>query len=222
MRSALTRHARFVTRTSDVWLAVGVMALGIYFFSGYFSTVRFDRERIEVRVGRGEIQVQGLYHYTNASRLPAVLTLKVPFPADRDHPAPEAFSIYESDEEGRARVEILPVVRGADVRFRLTFRPREAKWIRVDYTQRTGVPNGRYLLTTTRAWRRPIERAEFVLRLPRDFELAFSNYPVGSSSEVGPWKAYFFSKTDFYPNRDWEFAWDKPRSRAAIQGGDRP
>jgi len=222
MRSALTRHARFVARTGDVWLAVGVTALGIYFFSGHFTTVRFDRERVEVRVGRGQIQVQGRYHYTNASRLPAVLTLKVPFPVDRDHPAPEIFSLCESDEEGRARVEIVPVVRGADVRFRLTFRPREAKWIRVDYTQRTGVRTGRYLLTTTRAWRRPIERADFVLRLPHDFEIASSNYPVGPLSVAGPWKAYSFSKTAFYPNRDWEFAWDEPRSRAAIQGGDRP
>ncbi len=206
----------------DIRIAALLTGAAVYFFSGYFTTVRFDRERIEVQANRGRIQVRGLYHYANTSRLPAVLTLEVPFPVDRDHPQPEWFALYESGEDGRAGEEIVPVVRGKDVSFRLIFRPGEAKWIRLDYVQPSHVSRGRYLLTTTRPWRRPIGRADYVLRLPRDFNLRSSNYAVSPAPASGAWQAFTFSKTDFFPEQDWEFAWHESRAQAAMHPGGRP
>lgn len=218
----LTRGRCFFDRNSDLWLAAILACGGIYFFSGYFTTVRFDRERIEVQVWHGSIRVKGLYHYTNASRLPAILTLKVPFPVDHDHPQPEWFTLYKSGEDGRAGEEIVPTVRGKDVSLRLIFRPYEAKWIRLDYLQVSRVGNGRYLLTTTRPWRRPIGRADYVLRLSREFGLLSSNYAVKPAPAGGAWQTFTFSKTDFFPDRTWEFAWDEPRTQAAIHTGGQP
>lgn len=222
VRDAITRGRKFLVQTGELWLAAAVLAAGVYFFSGYFTTIRFDRERIEVQVARGRIQVRCLYHFTNASRLPAVVTLRVPFPVDRDHLQPEVLTLCEAAEDGRELAEIPLLMRGGDVAFRLIFRPRQEKWIRVDYAQGTRVANGRYILTTTRTWRRPIERADYVLRLPRNFELASSNYPVSLAPAPGPWKVYSFSKSNFYPGQDWEFVWDEPPARAAIRKGERP
>lgn len=222
MRHALTRTRILLTRYSDLYSAITLAAVGIYFLSGYFTSVRFDRERIEVQACRGSIRVKGLYHYTNASRLPAILTLKVPFPVDHDHPQPDWFALCESGEDGRAGEEIAPVVRGSDVSFRLIFRPHEAKWILLEYSQPSQVPRGRYLLTTTRPWRRPIEHADYVLRIPREFSLLSSNYPVRSEPAAAAWQAFTFSKTDFFPDRDWEFAWDDSPAQAAIGTGVRP
>ncbi len=201
-------------RGGDLWLAAGLAAAGIWLFSGYFTPVRFDQERIEVRVDGGRIQVTGLYHYTNHSRLPAVLTLGVPFPVDRDHSRPELYSLAEATEEGRPLAGISPVVAGTNVRFRLIFRPGEAKWIRLDYAQATRAANGRYLLRTTRAWRRPIAHACFAFRLSDDLELVSSNYALSPSPPQGRWKTYSFCKEDFYPDRDWEFAWSRPQFHA--------
>jgi hypothetical protein len=206
----------------DICIAALLTGAAVYFFSGYFTTVRFDRERIEVQADRGRIQVRGLYHYTNASRLPSVLSLKVPFPVDPDHPQPDWFTLYKSGDDGRAGEEIVPVVRGKDVSFRLFFRPGEAKWIRLDYVQPSLVPRGRYLLTTTRPWGRPIGRADYMLRLPREFSLIFSNYSVNPTPAGGAWQAFAFSKTDFFPDQDWEFAWDDSRAEAAVIKGARP
>jgi hypothetical protein len=206
-------------RTGDLWLAASLTAAGVYFFSGYFTTVRFDRERIEVQVNRGQIHVTGLYHYANASRLPAVLTLRNPFPTDPDHPRPDWFWLSEATEDGRDLVELPVVVRGDDVSFRLVFRPGEAKWVRLDYDQPTRVANGRYLLVTTRAWRRPIGRGDYFLRLPADVELASSNYPLKRAPEAGGRNIYHFVRTDFYPDQDWVFAWEDPKSQAVYRGG---
>lgn len=216
------RSRQLRTPASELLLATIIAAAGVYFFSGYFTTVRFDQERIEVKVNRGRILVTGLYHYTNASILPAVLTLKVPFPVDENHPQPDWYGIFESTEDGRAGDEIFPAVRGSDVTIRLLFRPREARWVRLDYEQKARTPLGRYLLTTTQAWRRPIAHAEFLLRLPRDFDLVDSNYPVSPRTLEGPWKTYAFSKTEFFPATDWEFSWHEPSAEAAMRGGEWP
>ena len=220
--AGLFRFRGFVARNGDLFLAAGIAAGAVYFFSGYFTPVHFDRERIEVRVTRGHIQVVGLYHYANTSRLPAVLTLRVPFPVDSDHPQPDWFALYDSSEVGQAGAEIVPVVQGGDVSFRLVFRPREEKWVRLDYLQPSRVTRGRYLLTTTQPWRRPIGRADYVLRLPPDFTLLSSNYLVSPAPADGTWQAFTFSKTEFFPEHDWEFAWNHFRAEVAMREGDLP
>jgi hypothetical protein len=194
--------------SADLWLAGGLIVVAVYFFSGYFTTVRFERERIQVQVGRGAVRISGLYEYRNRSWLPAVLTLGVPFPADQAHPAP-AFPLLTEAVDGGGPVLIPYTSRGGEVRFRLFFRPQEVKRVRLEYEQPARLPNGRYLLTTTRAWRRPIEDASFTLLLPRCYALAASNYPLTALSAPGGRAAFSFSRDQFYPDRDWEFAWEE-------------
>jgi hypothetical protein len=222
MRNLFDRARRFFVRTGDYWLAAILAAGAIFFFSGYFTTVRFDRERIEVELRTGRIYVRGLYHYTNSSALPAALTLQVPFPVDRHHPEPDWYALYESAADGRTLASLAPGVRGGEVYFRLLFGPRESKWIRLDYEQRAGTSDGRYLLTTTRAWRHPIGQADYVLHLAPDLELASSNYAVQPEPWPGKERGYAFSKTDFYPNQDWVFSWTEPSMQTISARGGQP
>jgi hypothetical protein len=222
MRDALRAAQRFLLRNRDLGLAMSLVVIAIYFFSGYFTPVHFDREKIEVRVERGLIQVTGLYHYRNSSRLPTLLTLAVPFPIDAAHPAPVDVVLAEAAEDGRPLAEIEPSRWGRGLRFRLTFRPGEAKWIRLDYAQPTRVANGRYLLTTTQAWRRPIGRAEYLLHLPGNSQLVSSSYALAPVPAPGPGRTYAFSKTSFLPTEDWDFAWKEEPARATRHEGGQP
>lgn len=165
------------------------------------------------------VRVTGLYQYTNHSALPAVLTLGIPFPVDAEHPAPEWFLLAEATDEGGVIRELLPYGDARDLRVRLLFAPRESKWLRLDYEQKAHASNGRYLLTTTRAWRRPIARAEFTLRLAAPLELAESNYALQPVPSTRDRKVYGFRAVDFYPHRDWEFAWREARAAAPPTGG---
>jgi hypothetical protein len=209
----------FWARWSDVAGACVLAALAFYFLSGRFTKVRFDRERIDVEVEEGLIHVQGRYHYQNTSRLPALLTLATPFPVDQDHPAPEAFTLAEVDEGGRVVQELL--LRGPKKApgVRLAFLPLEAKWIQLDYWQATRRHEGRYLLTTTRAWGRPIAQAYFRLRLPTDCHLNASNYPVTEIPGAHRFTAFTFSRTNFFPDQDWRFSWRLGQSAAARRMG---
>ncbi len=199
--------ARHITRRADLWFAGGLIVAGVYFFSGYFTSVRFDRERIEIRVEPDRIIVTGLYHYLNSSRLPAVLSLRVPFPVDDEHPQPGVYTLSEARADGRVLRQIRSVNRDGKVALRLIFRPGEGKWVRLSYVQPTRVPNGRYILKTTRAWRHPLALGEYILRLPREMELVSSNYSLTLTPPARPWKVYGFSAVNFWPDRDWEFSW---------------
>jgi hypothetical protein len=203
----------------DVTGACLLAALAFYFLSGRFTSVRFDRERIEVEVTPGVIHVQGLYHYQNDSRLPAVLTLTTPFPVDQDHPVPDTYTLAEVDGDRH-------IVRDLELRgrqeapsVRLLLLAREAKWIQLDYWQTTRSHEGRYLLTTTRPWHRPIASATFRLVLPSDCILNMSNYPLIEIPGAHRSTVLTFSRTNFFPDQDWRFSWQQRQSAAAHGAG---
>ena len=218
-RRALPVLRDLLRRNGDLGLAGLLALLGVYGFSGLFTPVRFERESIAVRVEADRIHVTGLYLYRNSSRLPTLLTLGIPFPTDEQHPMPALFSLAESDESGRHRAELYPVGWGNRICLRLFFRPGETKWIRLDYTQPTAVPRGRYLLTTTRAWRRPIAQASFRLSLPASFRLLSSNYALTPVSGSGGARDFEFGRTNFFPEQDWEFAWREAAPALRDRGG---
>jgi hypothetical protein len=206
-----------LTRNSDLLLAVTLTVVAVYVDCDVFPQVRFDRERIEIWTAPQQIQVSGLYHYANPSRLPAFLSLGLPFPVDGDHPRPSIFAIAEATTDGRVLAQIAPIVRHGNVSFRIFLKPRADKWVRVDYIQGANVPRGRYILTSTRQWHRPLERGEYILHLALGTELVADNYPL---APTGATNTYSFSETDFYPSEDWEFAWRKTAAGSSAGASD--
>lgn len=192
-----------IASARELCLAALVLAAAIFLFSGWFTPVRFDRERIDVWAAPGQIQVVGLYHYRNSAPVPTLLTLGVPFPIDAEHPRPQTVLLEEVGLDGRASRSIETRRSGDELRFRLFFRAREEKSVRLMYVQPARVPRGTYILRTTRAWRRPLEHGEYELHLSPRLQFHHSNYAVTASSA----DSYSFTRTDFYPDADWRFAW---------------
>jgi len=193
-------------READLLLAFVLIILAFHLGSNAFSPVRFDREKIEVWVAGGQIQVRGLYHYRNRFPLPLSFSLGLPFPVDDGHKTPLIFSISEVLADGSTSKEIAPRNYHGDVVFRLWFAPRQEKWIRVDYVQGALQPNGRYILLTTSKWNRPLERGKYILYLSNGSELAASNYPLQLEARDQQHQ-YSFVRSNFYPGEDWNFSW---------------
>jgi hypothetical protein len=206
-------------RNSDLLLAVGLVGVAIYAGCNVFPRVRFDRERIEIWATPQQIQVSGLYHYSNPSFLPALFSLGLPFPVDAEHPRPSTYSIATATEDGRIVAPIRSSGRGTEVRFRLPLLPHEEKWVRVDYVQGTSLPGGTYILVTTRKWWSPLRRGDYILHLGPGLELESTNYRADAVA-AGRMKTYSFAKTDFYPGEDWTFAW-RESAQANSAGGEK-
>lgn len=203
-----------IFRQLDLLFAFLLIFLAIFWGTNLISPVRFDKERIEVWVADGQVQVRGLYHYRNQTFLPLSFSLGLPFPVDSDHPAPPAFSVAEVNSSG----EFLDVVNvrsyhGSHV-FRLNFWPKQEKWIRLDYVQTTLTDNATYILRTTRKWNQPLDNGEYLLHLSNGLSLAFSTYPL-KQLPPGEQTTYFFSRAHFFPSEDWSFFWNQMKTNVA-------
>jgi hypothetical protein len=208
--------ARFgsIASAREVCLGALLLAAAIFLFSGWFTPVRFDRERIDIWAAPGQIQVVGLYHYRNSAATPTLLTLGVPFPIDGGHPRPQTVLLEEIGPDAHQLRPIETRCVGDELRFRLFFRAHEEKRVRLMYVQAALSPHGTYILHTTRAWRRPLELGEYELHLSPLLRLEDSNYPVTASSA----DSYSFTRTDFYPDADWRFTWREVPARTLAGG----
>lgn len=220
MRSPATKTRRLnaLFSHSDLLLAALLALLALYLSCNVYPAIRFDRERIEVWAFPGQIQVSGLYHYQNSSPLPKSLSLGLPFPVDATHGPPTTFSIFESSEQGTPLREIQPMLHRGDVTFRLWFRPKQEKWVRVDYVQGALVHSGRYILLTTREWGHPLDCGDYILHLAQGLVLAGSSYPLSPDFSLRP-NVYSFTRRHFYPASDWEFFW---RQQEPATAGGQP
>jgi len=115
---------KHLKRDVDLFLALALTILAFYLGSTVFSPVRFDREKIEVWVADGQIQVRGLYHYRNRFPLPLSFSLGLSLPVDDGHKTPSIFSVSEVFADGATSKEIAPRNYHGNVVFRLWFAPR--------------------------------------------------------------------------------------------------
>jgi len=176
----------------------------IPFLSGLIPLVRFSEEQIDIIVRPDHIRVRGIYVYENPLPLPLIQGLSIPLPINRDNPAPVLLRVATLMPD-RAPVPVRHIM--GSYRFELVVPAGSAVTVMVEYAQYAPQRNAHYLLTTTRPWRRPIERGEFSL-VPEGVEITGSNYPL-ERTDTGIW---FFRRDDFMPTQDWEFSWEEERS----------
>ncbi|MBN1881612.1 MAG: hypothetical protein JW885_05510 [Deltaproteobacteria bacterium] len=171
----------------------------LLFLSGVLPVVRFTEEQIDITVYPDRVHVRGTYVYDNFLPFPVIQGLTVPLPIDQDNPSPVLIRVAAL----KPAHEPFPVryLLGA-YRCEVTVPPRDSVTIMVEYIQYAPNKNACYLLTTTRLWRRAIERGEFRL-MPEGVEIIHSTYPlIHADTHV-----LFFQKEDFMPTEDWDFSW---------------
>jgi hypothetical protein len=182
-----------------------LLAASIVLVKPWYPIVRFDSEVIRVNVNSERITVDGLYRLYNP----------LPFPMTQwiFYPTPVGGGLKPAD---RLSIELLP---GGKERSTMVLHPEEKRGgeyygvkvpgrgiseIRAVYSQLHNGTNGRYILTTTAGWGRPLRHAVFELTMD-SVELTSSNYPV---AELGDGK-WTFERREFMPEMDWEFTFRK-------------
>ena len=124
--------------------------------------LRFVREKIVVTLRPDDIRVVGLYYYRNPWPVRMSQGMVVPFPVDATHPPPpEVASELLPGQDASIRRFYFA---GQD-RFELYVGAGQTVCVRLNYSQYAPDRDGRYILTTTRPWRQPLESGVYRMAL---------------------------------------------------------
>ncbi len=170
------------------------------------NPVRFYREYVTVEPSATRTAVTALYYFRNDSDESSTVGIIYPFPVDRNHLYPFQTKVWE---ERRDSFEPIGFVRGeTDVRWTMSFTPREEKLIKVRYVQEISSNRAIYIVTTTKLWERPIEVAEFEFRIPASFEGVMLSFTPDRTESHGDTIVHYRRYTDFFPDENLTVSWD--------------
>ena len=192
-------HGILHNSTLGTVMAICGLTLLIYVLYGGWPLVRFPRENIAIHVYPDHTVVSGMYEYVNPYPFPVAQGMAIPLPVDADHPEPynlEATRLTPSNQP-------VPFAQILGLnRFTLRFKPREQIRLGIQYIQYAPQHDARYILTTTKPWRRPLEKGVYSLHA-HNVVITSSSYRLEHRAE----NLYVFERERFMPTQDWCFAW---------------
>lgn len=196
------------------------------FLSLHAQPLQFARERIEVEVLGEECTLTGTYYFCktgppirqpliveepDSASSPFNITLYYPFVVTPELPFPD--SIQVTDLRSGRPVQFIESDHG--VYFPVSIPPRDTAIYRVRYRQKTPSAKMEYILTSTQKWNRPLQSADFIIRIPQQYQLislspAFDRAAPGSTGEKnGPGMIYFIHRENFMPQSNLTIQWER-------------
>jgi hypothetical protein len=165
--------------------------------------MRFEREHIRLWVQPAGVRVDGTYHFRNEFSTARVVPLLYPFPVDASHPWPTRIVVSS------ATGDTLPFSRPCSdaILLRVEMPAGGVGSIRVVYDQPSLDGTACYILTTTRVWERPLDRADFEIHIPSGIELESIAYDVDEMVERPTERVYLFRREGFMPTQDLCVSW---------------
>ena len=181
------------------YFPIVLMGILIMFFTGFYPVVRFPEEQIDVEVCPDYIRVKGTYTYKNPFPFPVSQGFSIPLPVDAELPEPvQLTAMVLAPHEKNI---LLKYLLGKH-RFNLKFHAREKITVSVAYRQQAPSKKGRYILLSTKAWRKPLNHGLYRIFL-NNVQITFSNYKLNKADSY-----LFFQKENFMPSKDWIFSWE--------------
>ena len=186
-----------------IWIVVGLqILLGSWELEASDQRpVVFEREKIEITIGDKRIRVTGTYQFRNNTSSPRIQGLYYPLPVDSLHPFPDRIIVTSGPDT--LAYETSP----AAVRFKLTLPANGHAIFTVYYEQPCLVNDGCYILTTTAAWDRPLDQADFIIRVPDGLRLDWVSYDIDEVTAGNGVTTHRFSRQDFMPDMDLCLRW---------------
>jgi hypothetical protein len=164
----------------------------------------FAREHISIVLDGASIAVDGAYVLRNPTPHDLVRSLLYPFPVDSTHPFPDSISVWQNQKT-------VTFARSGDgVIFSVAVAAQQSAVFRVVYTQRCLDNSGCYILTTTSAWKRPLESAEFEVTLAAGVELEWTAYELTPAGNDEGRRTYGLTQQQFMPEQDFCLRWKSP------------
>ncbi len=170
--------------------------------------VDFYREKIIMWVYPDMVEVEGIYYFRNKRDKTIKFPIIYPFPLDEYHHPPDSVSVVFSSDSTENEIDYKLNISGSFASYRLELLPGENNVMTVFYRQKLKGSLARYILTTTSAWGKPFELAEYEVYASIELPEAEINYPCDSDTTTGKMRKCVFNRKDFYPDKDLIVNWD--------------
>jgi hypothetical protein len=169
---------------------------------GERTECKFTDEEVTITLSPDKVRTRGVYTFFNPADDETKLTLAYPFGAG-DGLGP-AENVVVSDEAG---LNIPFAWVDGEISFDVAVPAGGRADVAVSFEQRRAADNFTYIVTTTRQWRRPLERARFVVDAPASFGPVASTYPLERLADDGAVVKYGLTRENFYPEEELTLSW---------------
>jgi len=189
-------------KVNGIFKLIILSSLIISFKIALAQTLQFSSEAIEITISDGYAVVNGDYTFNNISENEINRTLFYPFPVSQSYPFPD--SIFISDKNNKK----IPFIKSSSgIYFSINIPSDSETAIKISYYQKLNSDEMKYILTSTQKWKHPLQKAEYKILLPKEFNLInLSLKPDKENSDLIN-NIYIINKQNFMPERDLIITW---------------
>ena len=170
----------------------------------FAGELRFAAENIDVTLYPPDtVEVTGEYFFTSSDGLACKQRVIYPFPADTAAEVPCSVTVRKGDPPQNVSFNLID----DGISFGVEVPEEDTVAMTVTYRQCFRNKTGRYILSTTTFWGRPLSDSRYSLRVPVNTTLKYLSYECDTVYVKGTNRIYSFFKTRFLPERDLVFIW---------------
>ena len=174
----------------------------ISFSTTISKPLHFSKEKIDIKIDEGLAIVNGTYTFINKSKNVLTRTLFYPFPVDKSFIYPD--SIFVSDQNNKP----IPFTKSSSgIYFSITAFTDSEATVKVTYLQRITSNEMKYILTSTQQWKQPLQKAEYKISLPIEFDLKSLSLKPDKENSNSTHNIYYITKENFMPETDLIITW---------------
>lgn len=153
-----------------------------------------------MRIDSGYFYVNGDYYLRckNARTFP----LAYPFPEDSLYGKVDQFRIIDMDNGN-----VIEATRfsPSSALFPLALVDTNAIHLNISYRQALKGGKAEYILTTTAAWGKGLEKASYQLIIPESMEITVFSIPPDRQADLSGKRIYYWERVNYFPERNLRF-----------------
>ncbi len=185
------------------WFSVKVWGCFLTLSLGVNAQIAdFSAEKLTFTVNPKSVEMTGSYFFSNRAGKVVKLPIVYPFVVNDRQAFPD--SIHVSLADGKS---LNFQRRDESIFFAVPLKNPERTEIVIYFRQPVSQPQFEYILTSTRSWPKPLESADFAVRLPLSQNLTSLSCPYERVDTTGNFQVYRLHFENFYPEKNLIFSW---------------
>ena len=171
------------------------------------STVDFFMEEITLQVSDSTSHVEGVYYFRNNTSKEFDFPVLFPFYTDSLTSYPHVIEPYLLENGKRNKLSYKNLPNFSGIRFRIPLQADKTTAWHLDYSQKIRAKRAVYIITSTAAWKKPLEKATYYFIAPESFS-GVEIWPEADTAYTDDGNIiYKCIRENFMPSKDMKISW---------------